>query len=124
MNMKQLFLIDESLSPNLAITLRQLGYSAKSVREIKLKGADDIKIVEWAIKNDAVIIAGDLDFGELWYWHYRGKLGVIMLRIKSYKIESQYEVIKFLHDSNVLINDKIGNSLVIAASSRYRIRTG
>ena len=123
MNMKQLFLIDESLSPNLAIMLRQLGYSAKSVIEIKLKGADDIKIAEWAIKNDAVIIAGDLDFGELWYWHYRGKLGVIMLRIKSYKIESQYEVIKFLHDSNVLINDKIGNSLVIATPSRYRIRT-
>ena len=63
--MKHLFLVDESLSPNLASKLIQLGYSAKPVREIKLKGSDDIKIVEWAIKNNAIIIAGDLDFGEM-----------------------------------------------------------
>ena len=121
--MKQFFLIDESLSPNLAIRLRRLGYSAKSVMEIKLKGSDDIKIVEWAIKNDAVIITGDFDFGELWYWHYYGKIGIIILRVKSYKLESQYEVIKFLHDNNVLTNEKIGNSLVISTPNRFRIRT-
>lgn len=41
-----LFLIDESLSPKLAIKLRNLGYNAKSVRETELKGSEDIKIVE------------------------------------------------------------------------------
>lgn len=120
--MKQLFLVDESLSPNLAIRLRQLGYNAKSVREIKLKGSNDIKIIEWAIKNNAVIIAGDLDFGELWYWYYNGKVGIIVLRIKSYSIEMQYEVIKFLHNNNVLNKEKIKNSLVITTPNRYRIR--
>lgn len=120
--MKQLFLIDESLSPILAIKLRELGYNAKPVREINLKGADDIKIVEWAIKNNAVIIAGDLDFGELWYWHYNGKVGIILLRTKSYKLESQYKIIKFLHDNKVLKDEKIKNSLIISASNRYRIR--
>ena len=121
--MKHLFLVDESLSPELAIKLKQLGYSAKHAREVQLKGADDTKVVEWAIKNKAIVIAGDLDFGELWYWHFRGKLGIIVLRIKSYKIESQYEVIRFLHDNNLLTSEKIINSLVISTSSRYRIRT-
>lgn len=121
--MKHLFLADESLSPELAIKLRQLGYSVKHAREIQLKGADDIKIIEWAIKNKAVIITGDLDFGELWYWHYRGKLSVIVLRIKSYKIESQYGAIRFLHNNNMLTSEKIVNSLVISTSSKYRIRT-
>ena len=41
--MKQFFLVDESLSPELSIKLRQLGYNAKSVREINLKGSDDVK---------------------------------------------------------------------------------
>ncbi|MBI2541345.1 DUF5615 family PIN-like protein [Candidatus Woesearchaeota archaeon] len=121
--MKHLFFVDESLSPELAIKLAQLGYSARHAREVQLKGADDEKVVEWAIKNKAVIIAGDLDFGELWYWRYRGKLSVIILRTKSYKIESQYKVIRFLHDNNMLKTGKIINSLVISTSSRYRIRT-
>jgi len=120
--MKQLFLVDESLSPNLVIRLKELGYIAKSVRDIKLKGADDIDIVKWAIKNNAVIIAGDLDFGELWYWHYHGKLGMIILRVKSYKVELQYEAIKFLHDNKVLAGKRIRHSLVISTNNRYRIR--
>ena len=121
--MVQFFLVDESLSPNLAIKLKQLGYFVKSVRDIKLKGADDIKIVEWAIKNNAVIITGDLDFGELWYWQYRGSVGIIVLRVKSYKIEFQYDIIKFLHDNDILKHEKIKNSLIISTPNRYRIRT-
>lgn len=121
--MNHLFLVDESLSPELAVKLANLGYSATHAREVQLKGSDDIKIIEWAIKNKAIIIAGDLDFGELWHWRYRGKLGVIVLRIKLYKAESQYEAIKFLHNSNLLTSEKITNALVISSSSRYRIRT-
>ena len=116
-------MIDESLSPNLAIRLRRLGYNAKSVREIKLKGSGDIKIIGWAIKNKAVILTGDLDFGELWYWYYHGKVGIVVFRIKSYSIETQYSVIRFLHENNVLKNEKITNSLVISTPYRYRIRT-
>ena len=82
-----------------------------------------VKIIEWAIKNKAVIIAGDLDFGELWYWHFYGKVGIIVLRIKSYKVEKQYEVIRFLHDNKVFTNKKIKNSLVISTYNKYRIRT-
>ena len=121
--MEYFFFVDESLSPELAIKLKQLGYSANHARETELKGADDIKIIEWAIKNKVVIITGDLDFGELWYWRYRGKLSVIVLRMKSYKIESQYEVINFLHSKNLLENERILNALIISTSSRYRIRT-
>ena len=121
--MQHYFLVDESLSPILAHELRQLGYNAISIREINLKGADDTKIIEWSIKNNAIIIAGDLDFGELWFWHYSGKVGVIVLRVKSYTLEKQFEVIIFLHENNVLTNEKIKNSLVISTHNKYRLRT-
>ena len=114
------FLIDESLSPLLAEKIRVLGYYAKAVRETNLKGANDTEIVEWAIKNKAIIISGDLDFGELWYWHYYGKLGVIILRMKSYQLDSQYKVIEFLHNKGVL--KEIKHSLVVSTSTRFRIR--
>ncbi|MBS3151584.1 DUF5615 family PIN-like protein [Candidatus Woesearchaeota archaeon] len=119
-----LFLIDESLSPNLAVRLRELGYNAKSVREIGLKGSDDKTIIEWIINNKAILITGDLDFGELWYWYYGGEFGVIVFRIKSYKVETQYKVIEFLYKDKVLVNEKIMHSLIIATPTRYRIRIG
>ena len=120
--MSQLFLVDESLSPKLAVKLGELGYSAKSVREIGLKGFDDIEMVEWAIKNNAVIITGDLDFGELWYWHYRTKVSVIVLRVKPYNFKMHFLVIKYLHENNILKSEKIKNSLIISTQYKYRIR--
>ena len=121
--MSPLFLIDESLSPFLSLLLKRLGYSAKSVREINMKGSEDDKIVEWALNNNAVIITGDLDFGELWYWRFRGKVGIIVLRLKIYDQKSQFEILKLLHGGNILMQDRIKNSLVIANNKKFRIRS-
>jgi len=44
------FLIDESLSFILAKKLSELGYIAKSVRDIGMKGFSDEDIVKWAIR--------------------------------------------------------------------------
>lgn len=123
MTMGTLFLLDENLSLQLAIYMEQLGYTAVSVRDIRLKGAEDIDLIEWAIKKDAVIITGDMDFGELWYWCYRGNLGVIVFKLTSYKIAPQQKIIKFLHESRVLLHEHIKHSLVISTEERYRIRT-
>ena len=120
--MNQLFLLDESLSPLLTEKLRNLGYNVKAVRETNLKGAEEIKIVKWAIKNKAVIITADLDFGEIWYWHHYGDLGVIVIRVKLYNFESQYEILIFLHNNNILKDNRIRKSLIISTSTRYRIR--
>jgi len=114
--------IDENLSPLLVLKLKQLGYSVEHVRERGLKNADDLAIVEHALKSKAIIITADLDFGELWYWHYRGKLGIIVLRLKSFALDSQYEVLKFLHNSKVLGQEEIKNSLIMSTSTRYRLR--
>lgn len=118
-----LFLVDESLSPRLTIKIRELGYNAKSVREVGLKGFNDMIILEWAIKNNAVIITGDLDFGELWHLYYRGRIGIIVLRTKLYNLSSHFTIIKNLHDNNILTEKKILTSLVIATISKYRIRS-
>ncbi len=117
------FLIDESLSPILATYLKQLGYDAVSVREAQLKGSSDSQIIEWAQKNNNAIITGDLDFGELWYWHYRGRVSVIVLRLKSFKVEAQQKAMEFLHNNKALAEEKIKNALVISTNKKYRIRT-
>ncbi len=117
------FLIDESLSPKLATHLKGLGYDALSAREAGLKGCSDVQIIEWAQKNNSIIVTGDLDFGELWYWHYNGTVGIIILRLKSYKAEAQEKIIEFLHANKVLTEEKVKNSLIISTGRKYRIRT-
>ena len=117
------FLIDESLSPQLATLLKRLGYDALSAREAGLKGCSDIKIIEWAQKNNSTIITGDLDFGELWHWHYNGAVSIIVLRLKSYNAEAQEKIIEFLHKNKVLSLEKVKNALIISTDRKYRIRT-
>lgn len=117
------FLIDESLSPQLATFVKRLGYDALSVREAGLKGCSDIQIIEWAQKNNNAIITGDLDFGELWYWHYNGAVSIIVLRLKSYGAEAQGKIIEFLHTNKMLTEEKIKNALIISTGRKYRIRT-
>lgn len=117
------FLIDESLSPNLATFLKELGYDALSAREAGLKGLPDNKIIEWAQKNNSIVITGDLDFGELWYWHYNGAVGIIVLRLKSYNLEAQQRILEFLYTSKVLDEESVKNALIISTDKKYRIRT-
>ena len=117
------FLIDESLSPQLATLLKGLGYDAIPVREAGLKGCSDTRIIEWAQKNNSVIITGDLDFGELWYWHYNGAVSIIVLRLKLYRAAEQQKIIEFLHTSKVLNEEKVKNALIISTNKKYRIRT-
>ena len=117
------FLIDESLSPQLATFVKMLGYDSLSVREAGLKGCSDIQIIEWAQKNNNTIITGDLDFGELWYWHYRGRVSVIVLRLKSFKVEAQQNAVEFLHNNKAFAEEKIKNALIIGTDKKYRIRT-
>ena len=67
------FLVDENLPPQLARWLRRLGYRARAVRDVGLKGKGDEEIIGWVQKHGAVIITSDLDFGEFFYGKYLGE---------------------------------------------------
>ena len=116
------FLIDENLSPKLATILKELGYVTKSCREVQLLGKKDSVIVEWALKNDAVVITYDREFGEMWYWHYYGQLGIIVLCLSSQSLEGQKKVVEYLHKEKILARLDLINLLVVSTESRCRIR--
>jgi predicted nuclease of predicted toxin-antitoxin system len=119
---KPLFLIDECLSPLLINKFINLGYEAKSVGDVGLRGKDDIQIISWAKEKKAIIVTQDLDFGELWYWYYSGEIGIIILRLSSQKLSEQERIIEYLHGQKVLKDFDITHSLIISTKSRHRIR--
>lgn len=116
------FLIDENLSPHLAEYLRSLGYEAIAVREVGLKGKRDADLIKWIQKEKAILITCDLDFGEFFYWQTFGKFGVIILRTKTQKCDSYKKVLKFLHKEEILKDNRLSTSLLIASKDKYRLR--
>lgn len=120
--MSTIFLIDENLSPSLIIQLKKLGYNAVAVRDTGLRGAEDQVIVQWAQKNNAIIITCDKDLGELWYWYVGEKTGVIVLHPRFQSLKGQEKVIEYLHRTGLLKHPQLFKALIIASDHHHRLR--
>jgi predicted nuclease of predicted toxin-antitoxin system len=59
------FLIDNALSPALAVLLQQAGHDAIHVRSIGLQHADDEVIFDRAATEHRIVVSADADFGTL-----------------------------------------------------------
>jgi predicted nuclease of predicted toxin-antitoxin system len=77
------FLIDSSLSPNLAETLREAGQDAVHVRRYGIHKADDEVVIARAIQEDRVLVSADTDFATVLAPRQVGKLSVILLKRPS-----------------------------------------
>ena len=58
-------LIDNALSPQIALALRESGYDAIHVRDIGLHAVPDEQVFAEAERSERVIISADTDFGAL-----------------------------------------------------------
>jgi predicted nuclease of predicted toxin-antitoxin system len=59
------FVIDNALSPSLATGLKKAGHDAVHVRDLGMGMATDKEIMDFALKEDRVIVSADTDFGTL-----------------------------------------------------------
>ena len=59
------FLIDNALSPRLALGLVAAGHDAAHVRDRGLQRAEDAELLELAATEDRILVSEDTDFGTL-----------------------------------------------------------
>lgn len=75
------FLVDESLSPLVADALRDWGFEVFEVRQIGLKGADDMVVFNSAQSLSATLITADKDFGDIRRFISGAHHGIIVIRV-------------------------------------------
>lgn len=114
-------LLDANLSPKTREYLgKKFNFNVIDLITENKYGLTDEKIVKLAKKEKRVIITFDLDFGEIYYFSERGKIGIIVLRIQDQTVESVNKVLtKFFQKEAKNID--LEKSLVVIDENKIRI---
>lgn len=115
------FLVDNALSPTLAVLLSEASHDAIHVRSIGLHHAEDIEIFERAAAEDRIIVSADTDFGTLLASRSVRKPSVIQFRGPgSRKPEALARAL--LANLSQLSDGLSSGSIVTFEPSRVRVR--
>ncbi|MCD5409405.1 MAG: DUF5615 family PIN-like protein [Methanocellales archaeon] len=114
------FLLDADMPRSSAEVIRSAGYDIEDVRDIGMGAAKDREIIEYALKNERIIVTRDADFGEI--LRYPKHPGGIIFRLPyTFRVEELNKILKeFL---NSVEEDKIRNAIIIVEVGRYRKRS-
>ncbi len=111
------FLVDECCDDLLVRYLRENGHNVLAVKEM-LIGADDAKVMEFALREERILLTEDKDFGQLVFAYGQNTLGVIFLR---YPASDRHKIANILVDFVNHNSDKLLNSFVTIQTDKIRI---
>lgn len=115
------FLIDQALSPAVAIELNRAGHDAVHVRELGMQAASDEEIFDHAHAEERVVVSADTDFGTLLAARKQTSPSVILFRHGSqHRPSDQADLLR----ANLprLLSALTDGSIVVIEPDRIRIR--
>ena len=97
-----MILADENIHYFIIKTLRESGFTVVSVSELS-KGIKDEQVIQWAIRNNYLLLTEDKDFGEWVFAHHIKNLSVIFLRYSFEEFERiAHTVVHVLKTKNLI----------------------
>ena len=115
------FLIDQALSPAVAIELNRAGHDAIHVRELGMQAASDQEIFDHAAQDDRIVVSADTDFGTLLAIRKQNSPSVILFRHGSqHRPADQTALLKTNLPQIAAALD--AGSIVVIQPDRIRIR--
>ncbi len=85
------------------------------------RGLPDEEVIGQAIREQRIVVTFDLDFGRLYYFHYRGRVGILVLRLNRLTFSGQEERLKEFLGRVDLEGQGLERSLIVLEAHRYRI---
>ncbi|MBI5740113.1 MAG: DUF5615 family PIN-like protein [Nitrospirae bacterium] len=115
------FVIDEDMPRSTAKVLRTKGHEALDVRDEGLRGKSDDEIFAFAQKKKAVILTGDLGFGNLLRYPVGSHSGIVIVHFPNDVSTSELNNQIIMAFETLTETDFNGN-LIILEPGKLRIR--
>ena len=115
------FVIDEDMPRPTAKVLKDRGYEVLDVRDCGLRGKSDDEIFKFAQKEKAVILTGDLGFGNLLHFPVGSHSGIVIAHFPNEVSTSELnnQIIKAFE---TLAEIDFKGNLIILEPGKIRIR--
>jgi len=115
------FVIDEDMPRSTGIALAEEGHEVRDVRDHGRRGSSDEEIYRFAQEEGAVLLTGDLGFGNILKFPLGQHSGIVVARFPNAipPREINKELVAGLRD---LRNDDFKGNLIIMEPGRIRIR--
>lgn len=115
------FVIDEDMPRSTAPALRTKGYEALDVRDFGLRGKSDDEVFKFAQKENAVILTGDLGFGNILQFPLGNHSGIVIAHFPNEVSTSELnsQIIKAVE---ILSENDFNGNLIIVEPGKIRIR--
>ena len=115
------FLVDNALSPNLAVGLRAAGYDVVHLRDIGLASASDAEVFQIALADSRVIVSEDTGFATLLALRNAVKPSVLLFR--GIQDRSAANLLSLLQTNIAAVTgDLDAGAVVVIENTRIRIR--
>lgn len=114
-------LVDENLSPLVAVYLRKAGYNARAARELGLRGKSDSVVLGFAQRGGYAVLTGDIEFGRFFY-EREGSVSIVVIRSQFQRTAAVLKIIDTLARRKVLQSLPPTGFLVLVNNRKVRIR--